>query len=107
MVRAEDMKSKNTFWQRIGLHDWFLKKDTYDTDTKVPSITPNDVYKYILDKFNESVKELSFADRVVFFHEYIIVFNEVDFKDFMDNKKGIFGLIVQESVKKFYEALKT
>ena len=107
MVRAEDMKSKNTFWQRIGLHDWFLKKDTYDTDTKVPSITPNDVYKYILDKFNESVKELSFADRVVFFHEYIIVFNEVDFKDFMDNKKGIFGLIVQESVKKFYEALRT
>ena len=106
MVRVEKMKSKNTFWQRIGLHDWFLKRDNYDTETKTVSITPNDVYKYIGEKFNESVKELSFSERIVFYHEYIIVFNEADFKDFTDNKKGIFGLIVQESVKKFYASLK-
>jgi hypothetical protein len=101
------MKEKATIWQRIGLHDWFLKRETSDDRSVVPSITPNDVYKYILDKFNESVQELSFAERVVFYHEYIICFNEQDFKDFMDNKKGIFGLIVQESVKKFYAALKS
>lgn len=100
------MKSKTNFWQRIGLQDWFLKKEATETVRKVPSITPNDVYKYIIDKFNESVGELSFADRVVFFHEYIICFNPEDFKEFMDNKKGIFGLIVQESVKKFYDILK-
>ncbi|MGV3658146.1 MAG: hypothetical protein ACO1NX_09330, partial [Chitinophagaceae bacterium] len=65
-----------------------------------------DVYKYIVEKFNESVKELSFANRVVFFHEYIISFSTEDYQDFMDNKKGIFGLIVQESVKSFYAQLK-
>jgi hypothetical protein len=100
------MKSKTSIWQRIGLQDWFLKKENTDHGRKTISITPNDVYKYILEKFNESVGQLSFADRVVFYHEYIICFNTEDYKDFMDNKKGIFGLIVQESVKKFYAALK-
>ena len=47
-----------------------------------------------------------FAGRVVFYHEYIICFNPDDYTAFMDNKKGIFGLIVHESVKKFYELLK-
>jgi hypothetical protein len=64
------------------------------------------VYKYILDKFQESITQLSFANRVVFYHEFIIGFNPEDYKDFMDNKKGIFGLIVQESIKRFYEILK-
>lgn len=100
------MKSKTSFWQRIGLHDWFLKKENLQTAEKPPALTPNDVYKYILDKFNESVAQLSFADRIVFYHEYIVCFNPEDFRDFMDNKKGIFGLIVQESVKKFYAVLK-
>ncbi len=100
------MKSKPSFWQRIGLHDWLLKKELTHTHTSRPSITPNDVYKYILEKFNESIAHLSFADRIVFYHEYIICFNPEDYQDFMDNKKGIFGLIVQESVKKFYSALK-
>ena len=100
------MKTKTSFWQRIGLQDWFLKKENFENGKKVLTITPNDVYKYILEKFNESIGQLSFADRVVFYHEYIICFNPEDYKQFMDNKKGIFGLIVQESVKKFYAALK-
>ncbi len=100
------MKSKTSFWQRIGIQDWFLKKENFETGKKVLTVTPNDVYKYILEKFNESIGQLSFADRVVFYHEYIICFNPEDYKQFMDNKKGIFGLIVQESVKKFYAALK-
>ena len=100
------MKSKPSFWQSIGLHDWFLKKDTEDAFAATPTLTPDAVFRYLLDKFQESIKELSFADRVVFYHEYIIAFNTDDYKEFMDNKKGIFGLIVQESVKKFYEILK-
>ena len=99
------MKTKPSFWQRIGMHEWFLKKE----DTSVisrDSITPNDVYKYIIDKFKESIGHLSFANRIVFYHEYIICFNTEDYKDFTDNKKGIFGLIVHESVKQFYEVLK-
>jgi hypothetical protein len=100
------MKSKTSFWQRIGLHDWFLKKENQSTSEQTATLTPNDVYKYILDKFNESIEQLSFADRIVFYHEYIICFNPEDYRDFMENKKGIFGLIVQESVRKFYGVLK-
>jgi hypothetical protein len=99
------MKPKASFWQRIGLHDFFLKKETVDDDKAQPGLTPNDVFKYILEKFNESIEQLSFANRIVFYHEYIIAFNPDDFQEFMDNKKGIFGLIVQESVRSFYEAL--
>ena len=100
------MKPKTTIWQRMGLHDWLLKKSDAPSATVPVGITPNDVYKYIIEKFNESVKQLSFASRVVFYHEYIICFNVDDYHDFMDNKKGIFGLIVQESVKSFYAQLK-
>jgi hypothetical protein len=99
------MKSKPSFWQKIGMHEWFLKKDE-EPFVAVSSITPNDVYKYIIDKFQESIHQLSFANRVVFYHEYIIAFNPEDYKDFIDNKRGIFGLIVQESVKRFYDILK-
>ncbi len=99
------MKSKPSFWQKIGMHEWFLKKEEAPF-LAVQSITPNDVYKYIVDKFQESINQLSFANRVVFYHEYIIAFNPEDYKDFMDNKRGIFGLIAQESVKRFYEMLK-
>ncbi len=100
------MKPKASIWQRMGLHDWLLKKSDAAAAAATATITPNDVYKYIVEKFNESVKELSFANRVVFFHEYIISFSTEDYQDFMDNKKGIFGLIVQESVKSFYAQLK-
>lgn len=99
------MKSKTNFWQRIGLQDWFLKKENTITKS-VPVITPDDVYRYILQKFNESIGQLSFAGRVVFFHEYIICFNAEDYRNFMDNTKGIFGIIVHESVKQFYTVLK-
>ncbi len=100
------MKPKTTFWQRIGLHDWFLKKEATQVKEGPVTLTPNDVYHYIVEKFNESVKTLSFANRVVFYHEYIICFNPIDYQEFMDNKKGIFGLIVQESLKKIYAHLK-
>ena len=101
------MKSKTTFWQRMGLHDWFLKKEALETTQQVITLTPDDVYKYIVEKFSESIKELSFANRIVFFHEYIICFSPEDYNKFMDNKRGIFGLIIQESVKQFYQLLKT
>jgi len=100
------MKSKTTFWQRMGLHDWFLKNETVETSQQVIALTPDDVYKYIVEKFNESIKELSFANRVVFFHEFIVCFSPEDYHKFMDNKRGIFGLIIQESVKQFYQILK-
>jgi hypothetical protein len=100
------MKEKSSIWQRIGLHEWFLKKEAQPISDQAPTLTPGDVFHYILEKFNESIGELSFANRTVFFHEYIICFNPDDYKTFMDNKKGIFGLVVQESVKKFYEKLK-
>jgi hypothetical protein len=100
------MKPKTSFWQRIGLHDWFLKKEATQYKEQPHSLTPNDVYHYIIEKFKESISTLSFANRVVFYHEYIICFNPDDYKQFMENKKGIFGIIVQESLKKIYELLK-
>jgi len=98
------MKAKPSFWQRIGLHDWFLKGSS--TAAAPPAVTPNDVYTYIIQQFRQSVQQLSFANRVVFFHEYIIALNIDDYREFIEDKKGIFGLIVQESVKQFYEILK-
>ena len=65
--------TKPTFWQLSGVHNWFLKKETGVTETF--SMTPDLVYKYIIEKFKESVAELSFADRVIFYHEYIICFS--------------------------------
>ena len=38
------MKSKPSFWQRIGLHDWFLNKQT-QSSFDVQQLTPDDVYK--------------------------------------------------------------
>jgi hypothetical protein len=99
------MKSTPNFWQRIGLQDWFLKKEADPLSVQQTVLTPNDVYHYILAKFAESIGQLSFADRVVFYHEYIICLSPEDHHEFMNTKKGLFGLIVQESVKKFYEAL--
>lgn len=90
----------------MGLHEWFLKKEPDVVAHKPAGITPNDVYRYIGEKFDESVQQLSFANRIVFFHEYIICFSAEDYQDFMESKKGIFGLIVQEAVRGFYEKLK-
>jgi len=101
------MKSKTSIWQKMGLHDWFLKQEATEVTQQILSLTPDDVYKYIVQKFNESIAQLSFANRIVFFHEFIICFNPEDYNQFMDNKRGIFGIIIQESVKQFYDILKT
>lgn len=100
------MDTKPTFWQRMGLHEWFLKSENMESVGEVKSLTPNIVYKYIVDKFDESVKQLSFGQRVVFYHEYIISFSPDDYNEFMRDKKGIFGIIIQESLKQFYANLK-
>ncbi len=92
--------AKPTFWQRTGVQSWFLKKETPYTETV--SMTPDLVYKYIIEKFKESIAELSFADRIIFYHEYIICFSPPDYNKFMDNNRGIFSLIIKESVKAFY-----
>ena len=95
--------TKPTFWQRTGVHNWFLKKEAGVTETS--PMTPDLVYKYIIEKFRESVTELSFADRIIFYHEYIICFSLPDYNKFMDNNRGIFSLIIKESVKSFYNIL--
>jgi hypothetical protein len=101
------MDQKTSIWQRIGLQDWFLTSENSDkTKKKRPVLTPDDVYNYVVAKFNDSIRQLSFADRVVFYHEYIISFNPEDYEEFMNNKQGIFGLIINEIVKKFYQLLK-
>jgi hypothetical protein len=90
------MASTPNFWQRIGIQDWFLTNETSER-AKAKALTPDTVYSYIIEKFKESIKELSFADRVVFYHEFIISFNAEDYKEFVANKQGIFGLIVHET----------
>ncbi|MGF7081560.1 hypothetical protein [Mucilaginibacter sp. UYCu711] len=100
------MDAKTSIWERIGLQDWFLTTENTSGKKKQQSLTPDDVYNYVIDKFNDSIRQLSFADRIVFYHEYIISFNPEDYQEFMNNKQGIFGLIVNETVKKFYEQLK-
>jgi hypothetical protein len=99
------MDQKTSIWQRIGIQDWFLTNPNNPKTKKRPNLTPDDVYNYVIAKFTDSVRQLSFADRIVFYHEYLISFNADDYKDFMDNKQGLLGLIVNESVKKFYELL--
>ncbi|WP_316811762.1 hypothetical protein [Pedobacter heparinus] len=99
------MTDKPSFWQRIGIQDWFLSNNNAGQVVKAQPITPDTVYKYIIGKFKESIAELSFAERIVFYHEYIICLNTDDYRTFMDNKNGLLGLIAQESVKMFYEIL--
>jgi hypothetical protein len=99
------MAEKSSFWKKTGLQDWFLPTDKIKPKQAVKGLTPDEVYKYILEKFKESVGQLSFANRVVFYHEYIICFNEEDYKEFLAHKQGLFGIIVHESVKQFYELL--
>jgi hypothetical protein len=100
------MEPKTSIWQRMGIQDWFLTSENTSKSKKQQTLTPDDVYNYVIDKFNDSIRELSFAERIVFYHEYIISFNADDYQEFINNKQGIFGLIVNETVKKFYEQLK-
>ena len=99
------MAEEQSFWQRIGFHEWFLKNDAPEAQNVISGIAPDEVYQYLIQKFQESIKTLSFADRIVFYHEYIICFNADDYKEFMENKKGLFGLIAHESVKEFHKIL--
>lgn len=101
------MESKKTFWKRSGLQDLFLpgSKVKQTATSAAPVLTPDSVYKYIVEKFKDSIKELSFAERVVFYHEYMICFNVEDYKEFLNQKQGLFGIIVDESVKQFYNVL--
>jgi len=99
------MTTKPTIWKRLGIQDWFLSDDGTASSAKPKPLTPNVVYKYIIDRFRQSITELSFSQRVVFYHEFIICLNADDYREFLDNKKGILGLISQESVKNFYEIL--
>jgi len=100
------MAEKSTFWKKTGLQDLFLPSTKNKAkETPVKSLTPDEVYKYILEKFNESIGQLSFANRIVFYHEYIICFNEEDYKEFLAHKQGLFGIIVHESVNQFYQLL--
>jgi len=99
------MEEKSTFWKKTGLQDWFLPSEKSKAVQAAKSLTPDEVYKYIIDKFKESITELSFANRIVFYHEYIICFNEEDFKEFLAHKQGLFGIIVHESVTQFYKLL--
>jgi len=100
------MSSKVSLWQRLGIQDWFLTAENNPKEKKERTLTPDDVYNYVVAKFNDSIRELSFADRIVFYHEYIISFNAEDYTAFINNKQGLFGLIVNEAIKKFYESLK-
>lgn len=100
------MDQKASLWQRLGIQSWFLTDEQTSAQKKQQSLTPDDVYNYVISKFNDSIRELSFADRVVFYHEYIISFNTNDYTSFLNNRQGIFGLIVNETVKRFYETLK-
>lgn len=99
------MSTKPTIWQRMGIQDWFLTNNGTTTSGKSKPLTPNLVYKYIIEEFRKSIAELSFAERVVFYHEFIVCLNPDDYREFIDNKKGILGLISQESVNNFYEIL--
>jgi len=100
------MDEKESLWKRLGIQGWFLTSEQTSAKQKQASLTPDDVYNYMVSKFNDSVRELSFADRIVFYHEYIISFNTADYAAFLHNKQGMFGLIVNETVRKFYETLK-
>ncbi|GAB2692786.1 hypothetical protein GCM10027037_15260 [Mucilaginibacter koreensis] len=101
------MEAKPNFWQRIGVQDWFLTNEERAKPKAPAGLTPDSIYQYIVEKFKDSIAQLSFANRVVFYHEFIISFNAEDYHEFMQNKQGIFGLIVQESVKQFYEILRS
>ncbi len=60
------METKPNFWQRLGIQDWFLTNESQPVASAAPALTPEVIYKYIVEKFQESINELSFAGRVVF-----------------------------------------
>ena len=99
------MAEKADFWQKTGIRDWFLAAGKNEIKHQATGLTPDEVYKYILERFKAAVKQLSFANRVVFYHEYIICFNEEDYREFLSQKQGLFGIIIHECVGQFYQIL--
>jgi len=99
------MAEKTSFWKKSGLQDLFLPSEGKAAKQVFKPLTPDEIYQYMLDKFKESVTQLSFANRIVFYHEYIICFNEEDYKEFLAHKQGLFGIIVHETVNQFYQLL--
>jgi hypothetical protein len=99
------MSEKPSFWQRLGLHDWFVNKPEQEERQDAGGLTPDTIYSYILKQFEGSVRELSFAGRVVFYHEYIVVFNPDDYASFQQQRKGLLGMIAQECVQEFTRSL--
>ena len=99
------MSEKPNFWQRLGLHDWFVNKPEAAPSGDRAALTPDTIYRYILQQFETSVRELSFAGRVVFYHEYIVVFHPGDYTAFQEHRKGLLGMIAQECVATFTRRL--
>ncbi|TCZ73367.1 hypothetical protein [Flaviaesturariibacter aridisoli] len=99
------MSEKPNFWQRLGLHDWFVNKPESAPTGDRAALTPDTIYAYILQQFEASVRALSFASRVVFYHEYIVVFHPADYADFQEHRKGLLGMIAQECVAEFTRRL--
>ncbi|GAB4092133.1 hypothetical protein [Flaviaesturariibacter terrae] len=99
------MTEKPNFWQRLGLHDWFVNKPEAAPATERGALTPDTIFNYLVRQFESSIRELSFANRVVFYHEYIVVFHPDDYKMFQDSRKGLLGMIAQESVAEFTRRL--
>jgi hypothetical protein len=62
------MEPKASIWQRMGIQDWFLTSENTSKSKKQQTLTPDDVYNYVIDKFNDSIRQLSFAVRIVFYH---------------------------------------
>jgi len=103
------METKTSFWQKIGLQDWFLTSEKGQSSKKThkaQKLTPDEIYKFVIEKFRESITQLSFGNRIVFYHEYIIAFNHDDYQEFIANRQGILGIIVTECVNEFYKILK-
>ena len=43
------METKGNFWQRLGIQDWFLTNETSGINGKTAALTPDVVYKYIIN----------------------------------------------------------
>ena len=48
------MKTKTSFWQRMGFHEWFLKREAGVSTQHVPPLTPDNIYKYIVQEANNN-----------------------------------------------------
>ncbi|RYZ21780.1 MAG: hypothetical protein EOO16_11645 [Chitinophagaceae bacterium] len=100
------MSEKPSFWQRLGLHDWFVNKPEAAVPDSQAGLSPERIYRFILAQFEDSVRTLSFASRVVFYQEYIVVFHPEDYAAFQQDRKGLLGMIAQECVGEFTRILR-